>query len=559
MLRSLLLLLVLIFPATAEAQLADCNGADFRAVAQINPNIAFTCVEITQESGSGASVRAIRAGTADAGTTDPYGHEAVGAVLNAYATWDPYATSLGLTLPNITILISDPNNTAVEIKGESFGASFADAQGFGLVGECVIRLSVTASAKDTLDFFATILSHEAFHCVQAASFKDAVQNAGGAQAWWVEGTANFFGELASFSSEDSDKLGIEFVKQIRTTPLTQITYPSYVFFAFLWQQGPEVMGQFFAGLATEPGEEAQQKALIAAVGVPLLNDFAKALVDGTIAMPSGFQFVALPDGQSFAFTKDGTATLPGTPFTVESVGLQFANGGYSVFTGPILFVKDAEGGDWQEQPFQVSLESCSDVKFMKTARFVADEYGTMENVPMNVAQISKCWECNKLPAMDKCLIGTWRMSNDTLLTFLQGKKLAEVNYSGIKGTAALVMNADGTSNWVLEGLSVSADVRPKDWTGVDDFIAIAVEANGIDAGEWSGVDGKAHICVLEDGIEFTTTVDLPLAGSQTFTDTGLAQNMEVAYDCTPTGLSMQYVGPMILGDEAPRWDFERIK
>ncbi|MFO1201261.1 MAG: hypothetical protein U1E58_01345 [Tabrizicola sp.] len=556
-----LLLSLLPLPALADA-FGDCSDPTYFQTFGITAQKG-ACVVIDQESasvnGQPVAIRALRTKTTDP-AWDNFGREAIDVALTAYATWEPYAAQLGLKFPTVSIYLSDPSASTIELPSEKFPNVWADAQGFARPGECFVRINSAKALTTSADHVQTIIGHELFHCVQAASFPDQLQTGGEASKWWVEGTASFFGNLAHLTEKDIDDLGTAFATQIQTKPLTRLPYASMTFFAFLWQDGPGTMAQFFAGLPTTTGEDAQMEAVLASIGPEKLQLFAQAMVDGTVAMPDGTHFPALPEPATTTFQSDGKVTFPSAPFTILQHALHFTAGNYSVGTG-IEFFSKTQGSDapWEPLPYDIAPEDCKDVTMLHIVRFDTDTIPSAVARPLNATRYLPCWECTKLPKMDQCLVGKWRLSNESLLSYLTTKNTPEATFRDVKGEIFLQLNADGSGQWVAEDVAIDATVIPKKTGPALQAFDILVEAFGIDEAEWSGTGGTANLCVASPGIDFTTTVSNTLIGSFTNQVTGMAQNMSVAYDCAGNTLALQYTGPMDLGADAPRWTLERVK
>lgn len=559
-----LLLALLCTPAHADG-FGDCTDPAYFKTFNVSTADSPACVVIAEESatlsGQPIAVRALRTKTTNGAWADPFGKEAIDLVLTAFTTWDAHAAQLGFKFTNVTIFITDPEDPSIEVPEEKFPDAWADTQGLTRPGECFIRFNTLKSVTTTLDHIRTILAHEAFHCVQAASFKDAILIDPKASHWWIEGTANFFANLAHLNPEDVDTLGAAFSAQIQTTPLTRIDYPSMTFFAFLWGEGPDAMAQFFAGLPATPGEAAQMEALLASVGPDRLQRFAQAMVDGTIHMPAGNAFPPLAAPATTTFQGDGKVDFPSAPFTILQHALHFTGGNYSVASGIEFFSREqGSSAPWEPMPFDIAPADCKDIYMLHVVRFDTDTIPANYPRPLNAFRYLPCWECEKLPKMDQCLAGTWRLSNESLISFLQSRRITEeVNYNSMAGQIILTMNPDGSAQWLAEDVSIAADYLPKSLAEMKIPFYITVKAFGIDQAEWSGADGTANICPVAPGIDFTSTVESSLTGEVTVETAGMAQAMSVVYDCSPQTLAMQYTGPMTLGEDAPRWTFDRVK
>ena len=550
----------------AAAGLEDCHGSAFQSALHLSPGFSFDCAELAQTAspvGGDWVIRALRNATTDEAFVKPYAEEAVDVIATAFSAWEPYAAQMGFEFGHVSVVLSDPLgaefsfDTVVHGLGKFEG--YANAQAFALPRECVVRVNMKFAAVGSYDYLRKALAHEAFHCVQGWSFpSEALGGAGGA-SWWIEGTANFFAGLVHEDQQALAALGVQFAQSIGTKPLTQQAYASVPFFAYLWQQGPGVMASFFKGLSDQPNELAQMMATEAAVGKERLQGFAEAMVDGKVAMPSGFEFPGLPEPDTQTFDGDGQIATSTTPFTIEAKTLHFVGGDYTVVGAARFRSRDQAGGDWQDLPQQISPETCGDVVMLRAARFVGWQPGATLGVPHTVTRITECWKCNQLAEADQCLPGKWKLDSADLLAFLQkvNKNTAEISYGSVAGQVFLVLEPGGKGHWVLEGVEIGATYAPKELMGME--IEIDVGADGIASGAWSSAGGgQMHFCAEAVDMEYVSRVRVPGMDEDEVKDKPGLEDYDLGYSCTDTGLTLTYNGPLAVTDP-PVWNFDRIK
>ncbi len=544
--------------------LADCDGAAFRSA--INADAAFKCVEIERQSysanGQSFTIRALRDGSTDPQLVTQHAAETLDAMLSAMSVFDDLASGFGFEFGNVSVLMVDPNRTVGDLAGEKFSGVFADANAYSFARDCVIRINIPVNDKSGIEALRNTAAHELFHCVQYWSYPKAA-GVGDAAKWWVEGSAEFFANQVQIDTERLDDLGSKFIGSIGNTPLTQQPYRSVVFFAWLWSQGPDKMAAFFKGLATGGGEASQIDATLAAVGEMPLQAFGQALIDGKVAMPSGYTFPAPPEQVATTAINDDDKQidLQVKPFTLATHALHFSNGTYNAWAGGSSFYKrEQSGGEWSElDPMEtIEPESCKDVRMILAARFITDSYA--DKVVLAAHRSKECFECAKMPKIDQCVVGKWRMSNEALLTYLQAThgQSETGNFSGVGGTAILVFDKDGTAQFVVEGLKIGAEVKiDKD---SDDAVLINVEANGIDSGEWGTDEGGAmNYCAKEASIGFKIRVELPNGYTNETEQDGMLEDSLWTYNCSGNDLLLRYTGPLSLPEGVePRWQLTRI-
>lgn len=543
--------------------LQTCDSDGFRAA--IGADAAFKCAEGESQTytanGQSFTIRAIRDASTNPQYVDQHAKEAIDAMLSAVSVFDDLAPQFGFEFGHVSVLMVDPERVAGDMKGEKFAGIFANADGFTFPRECIVKINIPKNDEYGLEALRNTAAHELFHCIQVWSYPKA---AGLADAsWWKEGSAEFFASQVQMDTARLESLGGAFIKTIEQTPLTQQPYNSVVFFAWLWSQGPDKMAAFFKGLATHDTTDAQIDATLSSVGEMPLQAFGQSVIDGTIAMPSGYTFPAPPEQVTTTAINDDDKQieLQVKPFTLVRHALHFSNGTYTAWAGGSSFYqREQSGGAWSELDPAATIEpaSCKDVRMLLAARFITDTLAS--KVVLVSHRMRQCFECTKMPKADQCVVGKWRMSNEALLTYLQATngQSETSNFSGVGGTAILVFNKDGTAQFVVEGLKIGAEVKID--KGSDDVVLINIEGNGIDSGEWGTDEGGAmNYCAKEATIAYKVRVELPGGFTNETEENGMLQDTLWTYSCSGDELLLRYTGPAILPDGIePRWQLTRM-
>ncbi|HMS96127.1 MAG TPA: hypothetical protein PKA03_13090 [Tabrizicola sp.] len=565
-----IVLLVIVWLAQAAAVsaegVADCKSEAFRAALKLEPNFGFDCEEISRITppvdGGRWTIRALRNASTEEGYVKVYAEAYMSAAEAAFIAWEPYVTGLGLKYGNVSIMFTDPEGSEIDflshVAGEGFVMGAAHADGFSFPQDCIVSVNMEIMAKAEIVDMTANIAHELFHCVQFWSLPPAAVSPGeGAQAWWQEGTANFFTALAVPGAVRTAVGAETFLATIHEKPLTQQGYNSTIFFAFLNQQGMPMLDAFFKGLATVPGETAQMHATEEALGEKTLQEFAEAVMDGTIALPSGFAFPAFENPEPFIFAQDGQFEAGKIPFTIDARQISFIGGSYAV--AQIVYqARQAEGGAWGSMPNLVEPATCKEpVEFLVT-RLVGTSIGQTMGSPFVATRYAECHICQTLPEQDQCLIGTWKLRDQSMLSYLMQATADSKNvlFNEVKGTVTLKVEPAGKAVWTSTNLKVHAGIIPDDFPVA---VTVDVETNGTLEGRWSTSGSDMHFCAERTSGTHKSTVKV-IGGAEDVVTTGapLADSY-LTYECHKDRLTLIYNGPGEVPSPAPSFTMDRIQ
>lgn len=206
--------------------------------------------------------------------------------------------------------------------------------------------------------FVFIIAHELFHCIQYKTWGAMPRD-----RWLVEGSAEYFANLAMPYVHASDGYVSEFDDRIAGLALYDMSYPAVVFFSWLGQERRAAgVGDFLA---------AYRGAMAANVTPDMWGEFAKAYYGRTIRLPGGRELPSTPrlgdvtrisGDMHFPESPITPYTLFGAPYTFtphKSYTLTYAPRGPDIRE----FWRSFAGGDW-EAP-RTSVSACdNDVSYL---------------------------------------------------------------------------------------------------------------------------------------------------------------------------------------------------
>lgn len=298
---------------------------------------------------------------------------------------------------------------------------------------------------------AYLIAHEFFHCVQYAT-QGRVKTMSGGNAWWVEGSAEWFAALAFPGSGASDGYVASFDARSPDTPLTSMDYDSVVFFFWLSQTFGSTMVMALMDVMPErAGAPAQQAALLGLLSDEDLLRFAEAYLDRRIRRPGGGAIASNPfPGNIYVWSDRHAHALLANPFVLARAQLEFACGSWGT-------QRNVEEGRWrvrrEEEEAWTELPEHLDVpgpepETWRLAAFGAEPAGFQLHLE---ARRDPCRGCENGPAVDeetrRCLVGSWELESggygqqiEDRLREVEG--LAEVEYPELD--KLLVIAADGS-------------------------------------------------------------------------------------------------------------------
>ena len=430
-------------------------------------------------------------------------------VRSSIAAYDPFAPVSW----DITVAIgyglgpwrgSDADRNASGIAKELFRSGRASIE------RCVIDLNLqnTHEGFDYADyrrFLDWVVAHEVFHCVQGFNFTDAFHTTGDehtAHKWWIEGQAEYFPSLVVPQA-------LELGGWDQFSPLSRsqnvfdigapdnLGYPNAVLFAYL--DGPRLgsagLYRLFRGLPAHGGADAQAQYLSGQSFGAMLDDFAMALADGSIAVrvPGRSTVEIDPTFDPPPFPVNGAVDVF---FSADTAQLALepapgANGSYDalhVYRGQMALaprkvyrVATSGGGkidvkpagyDWIRAPTgdDATIDACEAPQLVTAVATEVDPHAAF------VPKLSVTVVDGEQPVCgerDQCLVGRWQPDQRHIdkITHSLG---AGANARTTEGPIEIAFFADGRWSLVFQNLAFAWLSSP----GVNGRVAFAGEAQG---------------------------------------------------------------------------------
>lgn len=260
---------------------------------------------------------------------------------------------------------------------------------------------------------AYLIAHEFFHCVQYAT-QGRVKTMSGGNAWWVEGSAEWFAALSFPASTASDAYVAGFDAISHDTPLTSMDYDSVVFFFWLSQNfGPSMVMALMDALPVRAGAAAQQAAVLGLLSEDDLLRFAQDYLDREIRRPGGGAIASHPfPGDIYVYDETRQHRIEADAFVLARAQLEFACGRWTMRRnhedGRWRVKKPAE--DWMEMPEQIEVAGPAPETW-RLAAFGAEPVGFRLLLE---AERDPCRGCEGGAAGEEaearsCLIGGWEL------------------------------------------------------------------------------------------------------------------------------------------------------
>lgn len=163
--------------------------------------------------------------------------------------------------------------------------------------------AVERGEEKGVEIFKQTVAHEVFHCFQAWNMpSDSAENYSG-NAWWLEGSAEYFSNLVYPTANDEWERVPDFDKKSAATPLYKLGYATTVFWQYLGNEiGDAALVELLKSLPGTPDPRVSGQALAARPGMQEhWHGFAQAWADRAIADTGGGflpnQTVIAPEAQ----------------------------------------------------------------------------------------------------------------------------------------------------------------------------------------------------------------------------------------------------------------------
>jgi hypothetical protein len=536
----------------AHASFGDCNDSAYLALfdARLGTGSDFLCTEsehvpVASDAGT-THIRVIQHLVADWATA-PGAMRSIKDGVAASAAAMPRLGSF--RIPDVTILLVDGFGPASG-GSEDFGDIAAETR-FASADECRITLWLLGPGARA-SYAASVVAHELFHCVQAASTSRAQMFSyprpgfPGGGAWWQEGSADWFSTLAVPAPRFLDDRVTAFDAHSPDTALDMMSYDAYVFFAWLGQtHGPEAVMPFLRSMASSASSGAQHAAMAAALPADDWLRFAEDYLDGRIRDGQGAPLHSTPQlGDTFVWDATRTQEIALQPFVLTRATLEFRCGRWRIEPRPARFHAVSVEGSDEWGPLPTSLDATTgDPPRFRFAGLAAATSPTRLRIAGT--QESRCTECAGTRATDRCLVGIWELTRHGAEQWLR-EHGASVEFTRVdRVDDTMTLREDGTFS--TGAARVSADARADEVSGTGRLA-------GHGSGRWSAEDGRLNLCSDDSAATGTLTVTMHGRSGTMPMATGGPGTMSNAYTCDAGTLRMAI--PM--GDGAVENVYRRV-
>jgi hypothetical protein len=371
---------------------------------------------------------------------------------------------------------------------------------------CQLAMYKLPTGASTEEFVFT-LAHEIFHCVQYATWHDSADTE--AATWWVEGSAEYFANLALPGTDFSSSHVASFDPGILDRSLVDLAYPTVVFFAWLGQTGgagaiPELIG----AMPSTGGANGQLAALADVVPDDRWRAFAEDYLSGRVQLPGGTEvpeptairgFVDFPLSPDVEYRADA--------YQIDRIDMTFARDHtFQLNDAPNGLLTGAKGPEGGYAPLPTSVDTCDGQKRYR-------HYATTTE-PAGPGRLTV--EVPELGPGACCLTGNWQPTTAALngLVEFAGAQGVSCTYKG--GGWLLSFRPDGTGRIEYDGYSHTC----------------------------SDASGRMRVDSILSGLtEFTWVTTSTTAAKLTFVDHSMAQSLKAKIGPANVDLSGDYPGP----------------
>ncbi len=418
--------------------------------------------------------------------------------------------------------------------------------------ECRVVFYLFDSRTGDPEILAANIAHEIFHCVQFATLS-AAQMASGAYGtgsggdWWMEGSAEWFANLAVSDSPLLPGRIERFETAVETAaPLDSLAYSAVVFFMWLDQisDSTQIL-PFLHQMADSSGASAQRAAMRRALDAGKWQRFAQDYLDENIRHPRGDAIAwSIGAGKTWRFEENRVQPIEIEPFVLSRGWIEMACGTWHFETRPertrAAARRSERGADWSPLARDHDTEREGE-RLRFAALSVEADTVTLQ---VDAERRESCEPCAGSDEVDACIVGAWKMTGGGPVEWMRRQMPAGVNMPvHEQSDAVMVFKGDGTYWTAPFTQRLVITMRDRDGLTVGDGKGVAQGA-----GRWSIKDGRFYICQDAGGLRGQATLTSP-HGSTTLPMTMPgAGTIDMSYSCSDanleTRMDMPTGGPM---------------
>jgi len=430
-------------------------------------------------------------------------------------------------LDTVYVMLTDDRSASNEAEAYAnpLSARFPD--------QCHVAVFVGTTGAEA-GYVTFVMAHELFHCVQMSTWEAGLRIRD--NSWWVEGSAEYFANLAFPGTDYSSQYVTGFHEASADTPLTDMSYENAVFFSWIDQRlGAPRVRAFMHNVSNADGGEQARAAAAAALDADQWLNFAKDYVAGEVQLPGG---VAVgPPTDMPTQSADTPLTLIGSPLVIARATLTYEAGRYENRIeregGP---ESARHGGAWATLPSTLNI-ACEQDKEYIFAAMSAAAAGVETVITPTRTEERTCVPCGDTTTRrprNSCLIGTWHFpghqdfcSNFSARLGATGARVVECN----PGTGEVTFAADGTATSSETGQHIVVNMSPG--------LTMQIDQQMQSSGRWSTNGAELQLC---DATSTLSGVQIISGGGQTRSNpvnqTAPTSAAGATFACTPTTLTI---------------------
>ena len=380
--------------------------------------------------------------------------------------------------------------------------------------ECFLAMYKLPSETSVEEFVFT-MAHEIFHCAQYETWREAADLE--AADWWVEGSAEYFANLAMPGTGSSDGWAAAFDQGVLDASMLTLSYHTVVFFSWLHQTaGAGAVSGLLAAMPASEGTEAQMSALAGQISADDWQGFVEAYLGGQVRFPGGGTVPSPSAIRGFYdFPAGDGADYAVEPFQIDRIDLVFARDNtFDVTNAENGLRTGASEGDQDFAPMPETVNACESEK---TFRFYAT---TTTRAGPGRLQVPR----PELGSGACCLVGAWSPTQETLDGF--GATAMQIGAGSIAAAGANLSCGYSSGGWILTfgasgtgNLDYQANTTTCTVSGAGGNMRFEESRSGVIGFDWR---------VVEEG-----------AGMATYTDNTLAWNIAI------------HIGPVVQNQGGP--------
>lgn len=494
------------------------------------------------------------------------------------------------TVPNLVVLITglqpreelpDPDDReAVAADERTFHEGVANGRSGD---ECLIVVFPGNTGRAALGF---TVAHEFFHCVQYALVHDQMTVDGGfsVNRWWVEGTAEWFANLAYPDSNASARYIPRFDDRTPYEPFFVANYDAFIYWSWYSREWGDAQVLRYLPLTPVSSDAAAQKHAAAEMIVPeRWLEFVQAYLDRELRYPDGRRIAVDPEpGETHLWTDTAEQDLAAETLLFHRATLIFTCGKWTIETqgeeGEWEVRDPEEPGAWTKLPEELDVEPGKEKRFLLGAVGLTEAGFRLTIRATREQESEEACLCGRFveqaraegggAGRDSCLVGTWQLTSGGLNEWLNRAVSQAQRDSGTwasydSDTEAeeegrrLIIGEDGRYHYGASSIGWSQEAT----TEKGDRYASRIRSVGGGAGFWTTKDGMLNVCAASESSGATAelqfkdehmTVELPNFLSEHL------YSGAYYYECSGATLSLRHT-------EVPRtpfpmeWSYRRVE